>query len=219
MFEIFRKKPLATQPAPQSVVTVESDQTPVFMNIWRRQDEHLPLNDELLRARLAETVAWCDALKSLDDFRSEPLRPNLFHDGSQDLVCDLGRSRQFQLRQRNLQINHQSPVVATGRFMLYFPDENLTDGYAEMVSGGFFDVYNLPPYDTWVSLVLEDDAPRSSAGRHLLCYVPAPLIGLADAGIDGNPESCIVWLDQADVPIRRRVEALTSQAPRGTTPR
>jgi hypothetical protein len=35
--------------------------------------------------------------------------------------------------------------------MVYFPDENLCDGYAELVSEGFFDVDNVPAHDTWVS--------------------------------------------------------------------
>lgn len=41
-----------------------------------------------------------------------------------------------------------------------------------------------------------------------------PLIGAADAGIDVNPEACIIWLDDSDVSTRRRVEALTSRARR-----
>ena len=176
------------------------------------------MNEELLCARLAETVAWCDSLMSLEDLRSETLRPSLFHDGPDDLVRGLGQSRQHQLRYRKLQVRYQSPVVATGRFMLYFPDENLADGYAEVVSGGFFDVDNLPAYDTWVSFLSEEDYPRQSARRYLLCYVPAPLIDVADAGIEGNPEECIVWLEQSDVSIRRRVEALTSAPLRTNTP-
>ncbi len=97
--------------------------------------------------------------------------------------------------------------------MLFFPDENLSDGYAAQVSGGFFDVDNLPACDTWVSFFVENSHPRFSARRYLLCYVPAPLVDAANAGIEGNPESCIVWLEQSDTSIRRRVEALTGLMP------
>lgn len=61
-----------------------------------------------------------------------------------------------------------------------------------------------------LSFFLENGRSQQSTRRYLLCYVPALLIGAADAGIEGNPESCIVWLDQTDASIRQRVKALTS---------
>ncbi len=90
--------------------------------------------------------------------------------------------------------------------MVYFPDENLCDGYAELVSEGFFDVDNLPAHDTWVSFFDEESRSQRSSRRYLLCYVPVAAINAANAGIEGNPEECIVWLEQSDVSIRRRVE-------------
>ena len=184
-----------------------------YTDVWQRlRVGGAELTDERLRARLAETVAWCDSLRSLEEFRSTPLKPRLFHDGPDDVVCDLGGNRHLQLRNKGLQVSQQSPITVAGRFLLYFPDENLADGYAEVVSGGFFDVDNLPAYDTWVSMIEDEGHPRDSARRHLLCYVPEPFIEAANAGIDGNPEECIVWLDSTNFSIRQRVEALTSAA-------
>lgn len=209
MFGIFKKVRRTEPPA-----ALAPDRNLHNLDIWQSSSLGLSqVDDELLRARLAETVAWCDALTSLADFRSEMLRPSLFHDGMDDLVRDLGQSRQHQLRYRNLQVQHESPVIASGKFMLYFPDENLADGYAEAVSGGFFDGDNVPACDTWVSFFSEEGYPRRPARRYLLCYVPAPLIGAADAGIEGNPESCIVWLEDSSASIRRRLETLTNPAP------
>ena len=215
MFGIFKKtKPPARQTEDFASAFVSAP-TAVHLDVWQRRDEgRSELTDEQLLARLAETVAWCDSLNYLDELRSEALRPSLFHEGPEHLLADLGRIRQHELLRRNLPVRYQSPLVVTGRFMLYFPDENLADGYAQLVSGGLFDVDNLPAYDTWVSLVSEDDYPRQSARRQLLCYVPAPFIGAANAGIEGNPEACIVWLDDSDVSIRRRVGALTSRVRR-----
>jgi len=95
--------------------------------------------------------------------------------------------------------------------MLYFPDENLSDGYAEVVSKGFFDVDNRPAHDAWVSLFNDDSRPLSSR-RHLLCYVPAVSVEAANAGIEGNPEECIVWLDQIDASICHRVHWMVRRA-------
>jgi hypothetical protein len=72
-----------------------------------------------------------------------------------------------------------------GRVLNYYPSENLADGAAEVGSLGFFDVENAPPWDTWIEY---------SDGR-LACWVPEPLIQLAEAGIDANPEECIQWAD------------------------
>ena len=209
MFGIFKNGRQAEWPA----AALATNQSPRYLDIWRRSASGIfGVDDELLGARLAEAVAWCDSLTSLEDLRSKTLRPSLFQDGMDDLVRDLGQGRQHQLRYRKLQVRYELPVVTTGKFMLYFPDENLSDGYAELVSGGFFDVDNVPAYDTWVSFCSEEGRPERSSRRHLLCYVPAPFIATADAGIEGNPESCIVWLEHSDVSIRRRVEALTASA-------
>lgn len=213
MFGFLKK----TGPTEQPESEVAANPGPLYLDAWPHQSNgRSGVDDGLLRLRVAEAVAWCESLTSRTDLRSEALRPSLFHDGPEDVVRDLGQRRQQQLRRRKLQVRYEGPVIATGRFMLYFPDENLADGYAELVSGGFFDVDNLPAYDTWVSFVLEDDYPRNSARRYLLCYVPPWAIDAADAGIEGNPESCIVWLEQSDASVRRQVEAITSLAPYNT---
>jgi hypothetical protein len=159
-----------------------------------------------LLARLAETVIWCEAIPDSEGYRSKALRPSVFHDGPDDVVCSVGSARQRELPYKRLSAPSEAPVIAPGRFMVYFPDENLCDGYAEVVSKGFFDVDNLPAHDTWVSFFDEDSRPARSSRRHLLCYVPVAAIDAANAGIEGNPEQCIVWLEESDVAIRRRVE-------------
>ncbi len=95
MFGILRKRLPAVQP--NSAITL--DQSRSNLDVWQRLSTGTPgLDDEHLRARLAQTVAWCDALTSLADLRSEALWPSLFHDGPNELVCNLGQSRQQQLR-------------------------------------------------------------------------------------------------------------------------
>ena len=96
--------------------------------------------------------------------------------------------------------------------MLYFPDENLSDGAAEAASEGFFDVFNAPAYDTWVSFFIEENRPQRSSRRYLLCYVPPRSIEAATTGIEVNPEECIVWLDHSDVSIRQRLGRFMRQA-------
>jgi hypothetical protein len=178
-----------------------------YIDIWRRRwNDPLLLSAEVLRQRLAETVAWCDALGSMSDLRSEAIRPNLMHDGPDDLVCDVGNSRQSHIRFRRLDVSQGGPIAASGRFLLYFPDENLCDGAAQEASGGFFDVHNLPAYDTWTSFFVEEGRTQRSSCRYLLSYVPLSMLAAAEAGVEVNPEECILWLDRSNVAIRPVVE-------------
>ncbi len=71
------------------------------------------------------------------------------------------------------------------KILLYAPEENLADGAAKYSSKGFFDVDNVPPWDTWLTF----------SNGILLSWVPELLVGLAQNGIDANPEGCIRWLD------------------------
>jgi hypothetical protein len=86
--------------------------------------------------------------------------------------------------------------LADGDLLLYLPDQQLADGAAEQASDGFFDMDNTPPCDSWVALVREPRADRSSRD-HLICYVLAELRGTAQRGIDANLEGCILWLRDA----------------------
>lgn len=168
--------------------------------------------DVILHARIAETMLWCESLASLADCRPTQLRQNLLHDGPDDLVCSIGNDRRNAARSRKLPTWRQPPFGLAGRFMLHFPDENLTDGAAELASDGFFDVFNVPPVDTWVSWFVEEGRPLVER-RYLLCYVPSWALLSARAGIEVNPEACIVWLDESDVAIRLRVEAFAKLPP------
>jgi hypothetical protein len=92
-----------------------------------------------------------------------------------------------------------------GRLLVYFPDEDLADGAAEAESAGFFDVFNTPPWDTWVALYEANEHDRAFS-TYLVSWVPPVLVDVATAGIKVNPEECIVWLDDADVPLRAELQ-------------
>jgi hypothetical protein len=72
-----------------------------------------------------------------------------------------------------------------GRPLLYVPSENVSDGASTYASNGFFDLYDCPPWDTWL---------QYSRGT-LVSWVPEVLIPLAQIGIDANPVECIKWAD------------------------
>jgi len=86
---------------------------------------------------------------------------------------------------------------------------------AEAESLDFFDVDNIPPYDTWVWMVrnvrpftYEDGANGEMNANYLVAWVPPEFIPLAICGMKVNPEKCILWLDTMDDEFVRSVRRL-----------
>lgn len=160
--------------------------------------------------RLAETIAWCAPRARADDpkqsLRSEELCPSLLErDRSSALQSVAGyRGNRFG----ELPAMKGSASLIGGRLLVYFPDADLADGAAEVQSRGFFDVHNVPPWDTWIALA--DDGPGSNVSyrQYVVCWVPPTLVTSAAAGIEVNPEECIAWLEHAAVRARDELRHL-----------
>jgi hypothetical protein len=141
--------------------------------------------------------------------RSEVLRPF-----AQDLarscadhasiVAQVAEARSEALRQSGKGSNSQSPDLCNGGLLLFAPEDNLSDGAAEYASMGFFDVENVPPWDTWIAMF----------GKYLVSWVPPQLIRLVQEGLDVNPEQCILLADDPSLsnqPITAILGELTSK--------
>lgn len=120
--------------------------------------------------------------------------------------------------------------LAGGRLLLYDPTENLADGAATEVSSGFFSYNNIPAWDTWVCFVHDRTADAQRSARvydartdhqgesaigplhHesfrvcLISWIPAQFVPLVTAGINVNPELCIAWAEDLDLPLTRQLQ-------------
>ncbi len=94
--------------------------------------------------------------------------------------------------------------------MIYFPDADLSDGAAAAQSRDFFDVYNAPPWGTWVGY-FEEGRSDPTDSSYLVAWVPEVLVPLADAGIKVNPEECIAWLSDVSVQVSPTFEWLIAR--------
>jgi len=140
------------------------------------------------RARHLWAIAKVHEIVPLaEQLRTPFLRPSSFLTKQsaverQRIVETLAEKRADQLRKE-----HRYPLAVSdlsgGRLLKYAPDENLCDGAAQYSSKGFFDVDNIPPWDTWVCFI----------EPYLIGWVPPRLLELANVGIDMNPEQCILW--------------------------
>lgn len=168
--------------------------------------------DETLFSRLADTIVWCSGIVAESNLgpkmRSPELLPPLLHEGRDDAVCQVGLTRHRIIRQTTTTPRSTKPDMVGGRLMCYFPDADLCCGAAEQESEGFFDIYNTPPWDTWVGYFCDGIVRNRGYDCYLLAYVPKQLISLVAEGILVNPEQCIAWLEDAEVKLSSRLAGL-----------
>ena len=156
--------------------------------------------------RLHETLEWCKVRIDVADpqrcLRSDETRPRVLERDYFAAVFMAAAPR------RHVASSAPRPhSVGRGRLLVYFPDDELADGAAEVQSNGFFDVNNPPPWDTWVAMV--EDAGRVEHNPYLVSWVPPEFIPRVQRGIDVNPEECIRWLDMSDVALRALIASGT----------
>ncbi len=153
---------------------------------------HLPSERRWTRAMTLLGEADPDSLAPLEhQLRSSALKPAESIGG----FCSEERRHEIVDRVINLRSSLINPHLAEeptippkrvqGRFLLYVPDENVSDGASRYASNGFFDPYDCPPWDSWLQY----------SDRTLISWVPEVLFPLAQAGIDANPIDCIRWAD------------------------
>ena len=167
----------------------------------------LLLQPDWLRKRTAEAAMWANNVLSeasvvqvlrqkllrgepSAQFRSTALDPAAF--GAESFR---GESRNIPtrgavealVRRRAELLPPQAVERREGRLLLFTPQDSLSDGAATVASEGFFDVDNVPAWDTWLYF----------DGQTLLSWVPHLLISKVQPGIDVNPEGCIKWADDA----------------------
>lgn len=198
--------------------------------------------DAFLRS-LAETIAWCAprALIIDDDgrLRSADLRPPQFDaidaDRPWDYIIEpttpwpeivrgvVERRAQRLLAEPHHDLNGVTVSVG-GRLVLFDPRSTLFDGAAEVGSDGFFDVSNVPPWDTWVAWVQDEEREArhreegiAAAGGPggwtdfaacVVSWVPPELEDLVGYGIEVNPESCIAWASDVETALTQQLRGL-----------
>jgi hypothetical protein len=128
-----------------------------------------------------------------------PLRHQLRSEALRDLAESLARvgtdhaaivervadRRSQLLRSSGTHLDSPVPGLHGGRLLVFAPEDNLACGAAEYASMGFFDVDNVPPWDTWIAMF----------GKYLVSWVPSQIVPLVQEGLDVNPEQCILWSD------------------------
>jgi hypothetical protein len=154
--------------------------------------------------RLRETIAWCqhnlDVRAPKQSLRTDAYRPRTLE---ADYFAAVGTVANARLIGCPREVLAAVPArsLEGGRLLVHEPDMDLACGAAEASSRGFFDIHNVPPWDTWVAMV--QDSEGEERVPYLVSWVPPQFLDLAQRGIEVNPESCINWLDDVTVQLKR----------------
>lgn len=98
--------------------------------------------------------------------------------------------------------------------MIDLPNERLlccdfaaseASGASELASDGYFNEFDLPPWDTWVAWVT-DFKPAHEHNGFILAFVPPSFNECVQLGIDANPVNCVFWLDAPDAYTMNRLK-------------
>lgn len=154
---------------------------------------------------LAEAIAWCARYARADDAhastRSEMLCPPVMSLPRQKVLDTLlqapGAAKaavEFVTQARRMElVRRQIPIVPVdqhlggGRILTTTLDTDSCEAATE-VSNGFYDLDDLPGWDTWFWHE-RTDCPWGA----IYCWVPSHLIELAQRGMDVIPVLCVEW--------------------------
>jgi hypothetical protein len=169
--------------------------------VWTLSESDPPIAsppDDLWQ-RLSETIAWCASRAKTSApascLRTSVLCPRPMQPSYAAGVWDLASNRSGALTVKPAPRRD----LGGGRILVYGPDEELSDGAAEAETNGYFDVYNCPPWDTWIALVEFSDGEKGRSA-HLFSWVPPAFERVVQRGIAVNPEECILWLENWRTP-------------------
>jgi hypothetical protein len=166
---------------------------------------------EQFHSRLAQTIFWCapraDKLNPATSLRTVALRPGMLEENRSSAVNTVVHARELYggVDVRKATIPRD---LAGGRLMINFPNNDLACGAAEQETAGFFDVNNVPPWDTWVTYFQDQQQNIDSFdNEYLIAWIPPAFVDLANEGINVNPEQCIMWLSDTSVELAKVLRA------------
>jgi len=175
---------------------------------------------------LRETIAWCQVRATLEAPVTSLRSPQLIVDAAAERkALELYWQDNPIIRRvvfRRSQLLMSEPTFPSDRVMemavkggrLLVCDYAASDACEASfdASRGFFDMADVPPWDTWVE-VFEPSKPAPPWVGWLIGWVPSKFVPLAQAGIEVNPCGVLFWadrrfnmraenriLDQADLP-------------------
>ncbi len=162
--------------------------------------------------RLTQTIAWCSSRINPEEpatcLRSFDLRPpGSWLLSRLDLSWEYIVNAVAQERGQWLHNFGELPIgLQSGRLLMATSiTDGTEDGATEVETQGFFDIEDLPPWDTWLCYLPGD--PSNPRYRHgcLVSWVPCEFIEVVEAGMEADCMDCLRWADNEDTTFTRQL--------------
>jgi len=151
---------------------------------------------------LGETIAWCGprcniarpdkCLRSTDFFGRLDLTQDCFEFSVDRFqVSRLTAVRSQLIRGEGASVRAIDPHRVGGRLLVHYCECANHHGMSKEASSGFFDEWELPPWDTWIDVVQTDDSDLEL----LVAWIPPAFEQLAQRGIDADFMEILMWAD------------------------
>ena len=139
---------------------------------------------EQFKVRLAQTISWCapraDKNNPATSLRTADLRPRMLEENRFTAVDTVSHARELY-GGANVRNAGFPSDLGGGRLLVYFPDGDLACGAAEQQTEGFFDINNVPPWDTWVAYLHDEERDINSVEtNYLVAWIPPEFVELAN---------------------------------------
>ncbi|WP_156027136.1 hypothetical protein [Sporocytophaga myxococcoides] len=181
-------------------------------NLFKREskNETIPIYADDFLQRWIETATWLEFVIPQNGsklLRSRELEPdNILVEATQEeqgnIIIKVLETRRNILKEKNIPLMKLEDVVSKGHLLITEFNNTVTDGASEAESNCFIDIYDIPPWDTWLWL------EYVSNEKLLYTWVPLSQINYVQGAIDVNCVDIIHWASEINTPITHNLRQL-----------
>lgn len=152
---------------------------------------------EELKKRIIETVTWMTKINpdyERNFFRTNVIKPkkSIFSDSNLNIKTVQNVIKKRRKALKNTKLLLLGEVQKLGKIIFANPTESITDGAAQDYSKGYFDVYEFPPWDTWIGVSDEFEISKN----YILAWVPNSWLNYVYSGKEVSLMDNICWFNE-----------------------
>jgi len=146
-----------------------------------------------LELRILEVATWILKVNPQFEhnyFRSEEIQPFYKRPAVRQVpICDVAdfklgaEKRREMLREKNIALITLEEAATYGNLIYALPDESVLDGAVEFSSQGLLDDWEVPAWDTWVTLGTTEFEEFSRYPEAVISWIPKSAINLFFSGL------------------------------------
>jgi hypothetical protein len=159
-----------------------------------------------LETRICETATWILKLNpefEYNYFRSEQLRPitkikvaRKIPIASLEAIRQVVTKRNKELADSSIELLSLEEALSSGKLIYTYPADSTLDGGAELYSQGLVDIWEIPAWDTWVSLGDLEFREFEAYKNCIISWIPESVYNLFYSGKSVGLEDNLDWVTQ-----------------------